>query len=136
MEIKVYNKLPDEAKRIREEVFVAEQGFTDEYDEFDKKSLHIVLFDKKAIGTCRIYEKTPGEFMFGRLAVLKEFRQGGNGRKLVLAAEENARKNGGKSVILHAQLHAKGFYEKMGFSSVSAIDSEQGCPHIWMKKEI
>lgn len=136
MEIKVYNKLPDEAKRIREEVFVKEQGFTDEYDEIDEKCIHIVLFDKEAVSTCRIYEKTPGEFMFGRLAVLKELRKGGNGRKLVCAAEEEARKNGGKSMILHAQLHAKGFYEKLGFSSVDEIDSEQGCPHIWMRKEI
>ena len=45
METKIYNQLPDEAKEIRLEVFVKEQGFEEEFDDIDKTAAHIVLFD-------------------------------------------------------------------------------------------
>lgn len=96
MEIKIYKELPDDAKQIREEVFVKEQGFTEEYDEIDKIAAHIVLYDDVAIGTCRIYEKEPHKFMFGRLAVRKNLRKGGCGSRLVGAAESYAKENGGR----------------------------------------
>ena len=33
METKIYNQLPNEAKEIRLEVFVKEQGFEEEFDD-------------------------------------------------------------------------------------------------------
>ena len=113
-----------------------EQGFTEEYDEIDNIAAHIVLYDDKAIGTCRIYEKEPHKFMVGRLAIMKNFRKGGFGSKLVKAAEAYAKENGGQSIILHSQLHARGFYEKQGFTAFGEIEYEQDCPHIWMEKNI
>lgn len=136
MEIKIYKELPDDAKQIREEVFVKEQGFTEEYDEIDKIAAHIVLYDDVAIGTCRIYKKEPHKFMFGRLAVRKNLRKGGCGSRLVGAAESYAKENGGESIVLHSQLHAQGFYEKQGFTAFGEIEYEQDCPHIWMEKNI
>ena len=41
MEIKIYNQLPDEAKEIRLEVFVKEQGFEEEFDDIDETAAHI-----------------------------------------------------------------------------------------------
>ena len=35
MLIKIYDKLPDEAKKIREKVFINEQGFSYDYDEIE-----------------------------------------------------------------------------------------------------
>ena len=136
MKIRIYKGLPEEAKQIREEVFVKEQGFTDEYDDVDDIATHIVIFDDDAIGTCRIYEKESHIFMFGRLAVKKNLRKGGYGTILVKAAEGFAKESGGQSIILHSQLHAQGFYEKQGFSTFGEIEYEQDCPHIWMKKII
>lgn len=138
MNIKVFNGLPDEAKYIRETVFVKEQGFTDEYDEKDAIAKHFVMFDKKrAVATCRLFEtENPGVYMFGRMAVLKELRGKNLGRKMMDSVKEFVAENGGKSIILHAQLHAKGFYEKNGFTAYGEIECEQNQPHIWMKKEI
>ena len=34
------DRLPAEAKHIREEVFVREQGFSDEFDDIDEKAVH------------------------------------------------------------------------------------------------
>ena len=72
--IKHYNSLCEEAKYIRTEVFMKEQGFKDEFDEWDNKVPHVVLFiDGKAAGTGRLL---PGgnnkTFIIGRVAVLKE----------------------------------------------------------------
>ena len=72
--IKHYNFLCEEAKYIRTEVFMKEQGFKDEFDEWDNKVPHVVLFiDGKAAGTGRLL---PGgnnkTFIIGRVAVLKE----------------------------------------------------------------
>ena len=138
MYIKIFNGLPDEAKNIRETVFVKEQGFTDEYDKKDDLAKHFVMFDGgRAVATCRVFEtENPGIYMFGRMAVLKELRGKNLGRKMMDAVKEYVAGQGGKGIILHAQLHAKGFYEKNGFSAYGEIVCEQDCPHIWMKKEL
>ena len=46
MFIKIYDEIPEEAKTIREAVFIKEQGFKDEFDEIDDVS-------KKAITLTR-----------------------------------------------------------------------------------
>ena len=56
MEIKVYEYLPTSAKNIRKIVFIAEQGFENEFDDIDNIAKHIVIYqDNLAIGTCRIF---------------------------------------------------------------------------------
>lgn len=58
MNTKTYTTLPQEAKDIRIEVFVKEQGFENEFDEIDTISHHIVAFDeRKPIGTCRFFQR-------------------------------------------------------------------------------
>ena len=57
MDIKIYDTLPEEAVRIREAVFVEEQGFQDEFDEIDSYAKHLVLFDgEKSIAVCRFFQ--------------------------------------------------------------------------------
>lgn len=48
MEIRVYDELPEEASRIRREVFVEEQGFMEEFDEIDGWANHLVLFPEES----------------------------------------------------------------------------------------
>ena len=43
MTIKCYDKLPDEAVKIRTLVFVEEQGFKNEFDSIDEIAAHIVM---------------------------------------------------------------------------------------------
>lgn len=71
---RTFSDLPAEAKNIREEVFVREQGFTEEFDEIDAKAVHILLFfGQKAVGTCRFFQ-SGGSWLIGRVAVLRAFR--------------------------------------------------------------
>lgn len=59
MEIKIYNQLPDEAKEIRLEVFVKEQGFEEEFDDIDETAAHIVLFDGSFPSESAAFSQTP-----------------------------------------------------------------------------
>lgn len=42
MRYQVYDSIPDDARSIREAVFVEEQGFHNEFDDTDGSSLHIL----------------------------------------------------------------------------------------------
>lgn len=77
MKALVYDTFPEEAKEIREEIFIREQGFQNELDEIDNEAVHIVLYDdnKCPIATCRIFWNTlMNAYTLGRLAVVKEYR--------------------------------------------------------------
>ena len=94
MEIKIYNQLPDEAKEIRLEVFVKEQGFEEEFDDIDETAAHIVLFDGSfPVGVCRIFtDPGSGMVMIGRVAIRKAFRGRGLGAGIIKAAESTPQK--------------------------------------------
>ena len=137
-EIKFYDTLPSEAKALREEVFMLELGFSYDADEIDSTATHIVVYnDSLAVAVCRVFEGDSfGEYILGRLAVKKEHRNKGLGGVTVNAAIEYTAKSGGSSLVLHSQLSAKAFYEKLGFIPYGEIEYEEDCPHIWMRKAI
>ena len=61
MVFKTYDFLSDDAKMIRESVFMKEQGFENEFDEIDDIAIHIVLYDNKnPVATCRIFKEDEG----------------------------------------------------------------------------
>ena len=138
MNIKIFDTLPEEASAIRRSVFMDEQGFEEEFDETDAIATHLVMYDRHTpVATCRLFPREGSDtYIVGRLAVRKEYRGRGLGAALLEAAEEEAAKRHGDSVILHAQLQAQRFYEKQGYSACGEIGDEEGCPHTWMRKKI
>lgn len=141
MEIKSYDTLPSQARYIREEVFVKEQGFREEFDSVDNISTHIVMTDgDKPVAVGRFYSKenTLGEkeYFIGRLAVMKEYRGKGAGGAVIKEAERLIKEQGGSCVLLHSQCRAAEFYEKQGYAQCDDIDYDEDCPHIWMKKQL
>ena len=133
-----FDHLPGEAREIREEVFIREQGFQEEFDEIDGYAVHLVLFcDGAAAAVCRFYPgKEEGDYLLGRLAVRKEFRGKNLGALLVAKAEREIRKEGGQTVRLHAQRRVQPFYEKQGYTAYGETDFDEDCPHVWMKKRL
>lgn len=130
---KVYSDLPEEAKAIREGVFVREQGFCEEFDETDKKAEHVLLFyGQRPAGTCRLFEREG--WHIGRVAVERAFRDMGCGKLLMRAAEERILERGGDCCTLYAQTRAQAFYEKCGYTAEGEPFSEENCPHVAMKK--
>ncbi len=138
MEVKVFDCLPEEAYKIREEVFIFEQGFVNELDDIDKIATHIVLYiDKEPVGTCRVFfDKELEEYLIGRVAVLKKHRGKSLGAKIIAEAEKQIVKKGGKSAVLSAQDRAKDFYKKQGYTVFGELHYDEGCPHVWMKKDL
>ena len=139
MQIRYYEKnLPPEAKEIREAVFMEEQGFKNEFDNIDLSATHIVLYDKElAIATCRVYRyEETNIYILGRLAVRKEYRHMKMGHAMVTAAENYVSERGAERLALHAQCSVSHFYQNNGFCEMGEADDDEGCPHIWMVKNL
>ena len=138
MDFKVYDYLPESAKFVRQTVFVEEQGFVNELDETDNIATHIVLYDEKTpAATCRIFQgEKSGEYILGRLAVMKDYRGKNIGSMMLAEAEKCASDKGGNILMLHSQCRAKDFYAKSGYTEFGEIGYDEGCPHIWMKKQL
>ena len=128
-----------EAARLREEVFLQEQGFSTEFDEIDPAAWHLTLSRQgQTLAVGRLYPdpETPGQYIVGRVAAAKPWRGQGLGRQVVLALEQKARQLGARSLDLSAQCHAQGFYEKLGYAAYGEIYFDEHCPHIHMKKQL
>ncbi|MHC5904567.1 GNAT family N-acetyltransferase [Streptomyces sp. S6] len=124
---------------LRKEVFVAEQGVPEEleYDADDAGALHVLAVrdDGVPLGTGRLVDE--GEVgHLGRLAVTREARGLGVGAALVRAIEGAARERGFRAVELHAQTHALGFYERLGYEAYGAEFSEAGIAHRAMRRSL
>lgn len=135
--VKTTDFLNDDAKLIREEVFVKEQKFVAEFDEIDNTATHMVIYDDNSpIACCRFFRGEDGEYIAGRLAVLKEHRGRHLGALMIAEIEKCVKALGCKKLSLSAQTRAKGFYEKQGFKAVGDTYFEEYCEHIHMEKMI
>ncbi|MFF7131505.1 MULTISPECIES: GNAT family N-acetyltransferase [unclassified Streptomyces] len=132
---------------VRKEVFVGEQGVPEdiEYDAYDAVAVHVLAVreDGVPLGTGRLLYgeaaagKTGGEVSvgsLGRLAVTREARGLGVGAALVAAVEDAARARGLTAVDLHAQTHALGFYERLGYEAYGPEFPDAGIPHRAMRR--
>lgn len=138
MEFKIENHEQD-WHFIREQVFVQEQGFQNEFDDIDDIALHVCLYDQgKLIGCGRIYPNKEDEsiYMLGRLAVLKAYRKGGYGHIIVTKLEELAKAKGAIKMRLSAQCNAQVFYERGGYCCYGEVYMDEHCPHIAMQKKL
>ncbi|WP_173916718.1 GNAT family N-acetyltransferase [Halobacillus sp. Marseille-Q1614] len=128
----------DHAFQIREDVFVREQKvpIEDEFDEYDKEALHVLaVYQKSAAGTgrMRIIENT---VKLERICILASYRKYGIGKAIITALENIACDHGCKSVKLHGQVQAAGFYQKLGYQTASEEFIEDGIPHYLMIKDL
>lgn len=132
---KSFGFLNEDARMIRTEVFVREQGFEDEFDDFDAISTHLVLYYRNTpAGTCRFFREKSGDYRIGRLAVLKPLRGFGAGKRLLQFAEDEIRAAGGKRILLSAQVRAQAFYFSAGYTICGNEFLEQDVPHVPMSK--
>ena len=128
-----YN-LSEYSREIREEVFVKEQNFKEEFDTIDNYATHMVLFlDNVAIGTGRFYKENE-DYHIGRIAVLKEYRTKGYGKIILQELEKKIKEVGGEKVVLSSQKQAMNFYKKLGYIETGDFYLDEHCPHIKMVK--
>jgi predicted GNAT family N-acyltransferase len=134
------------ALAIREVVFIEEQAVPPEFehDELDERAFHVLaMAEGHAVGTGRLIDKQstpPGQKgrwgRVGRMAVLAAHRHAGVGGEILTRLELEAKAKGLSGIVLHAQVHAKGFYEKLGYAEFGPTFDEVGVPHVGMLKKL
>ncbi len=136
MKIKIASEQEkQEVFALRFEVFVDEQGVPPEIelDSEDERALHILAEENgMTVGCARVifHEK---EAHIGRLAVKKAYRGKGVGASICRFVIEDCKKKGCLRIWLGAQLHAVGFYEKLGFRPRGEVFLDAGMEHIEME---
>ncbi len=130
------DNIPD-ARYIREEVFVKEQGFREEFEGRDDTAWHTVIYiGGKPAATGRTYRSDDGRYIVGRIAVMKEFRGNHLGSEVMRIAEDHLRELGAENAELSAQLRVKQFYESVGYTAVGDTYFEEHVEHIRMIKKL
>ena len=125
-----YNKI----LTLRRIVFVREQNVPPkiEFDGLDKESTHIIVkLGKEMIGCARI-RSFNGKIKLERIAILKEYRSQGFGKRLIQYLLYYSKQGNAKEIIVHAQYHMKSFYEEFGFKTRGKTFREAGIKHIEM----
>lgn len=129
----------DAATAVRTAVFIDEQG-VDEDVELDGKDPEAVQFlardGEYPVGTARLRFPEPTVGKVERVAVRKSYRESGVGSALMRAVEDAARDDGATALTLHAQTAVEGFYEQLGYETVSDEFEEAGIPHVEMRKPL
>ena len=139
MEIKISFGITEDCRKIREKVFVEEQGFKNEFDDIDQRSWHVVFLEnKEPVATGRTFQSHTDQstYTIGRIAVIKEWRGQGIGSMVVHELEKKAVEQGAEKSELSAQCRARAFYEKLGYEASGDVYMDEECPHIRMEKRI
>ena len=129
---------------LRIEVFVKEQNVPIELELDDKdhsdNTVHIGYFnDNKLIGVARLIDLDKDVIHIGRVAIDKDYRGKGIGRKLIVGCETTAKNILKREVIIElgAQIQAEKFYESLGYNRVNdKIYLDAGIEHVDMRKVI
>lgn len=127
--------------KIRHTVFVKEQGVPRELeiDKLEAFCIHLVYYNDQNVA-CAVLRLCPDnknyQIQIQRFAVLKAYRRQQIGKKLIRFAEQFAKNLGFKVIDLHAQHHAKIFYQKLGYQTYGEAFEDAGIIHIAMRKEL
>lgn len=128
-----------EIVKSRAEVFLLEQKIIcQDLDDVDYKSLHCFFTDGRRVAAylrafCSGEDK--GVVTVGRVLTL-EHRKGLGSQLMKKSIEEIKKHFVCKKISVHAQKQAIGFYEKMGFCTVSDEFLEEGVVHVTMELKL
>lgn len=128
-----------ESREVRKQVFQMEQGIDSKLDfdgKDDEADQFIAYFNNKAVGTIRIRYLADKRAKLERLAILRDYRKMGIGKKLVEHIINYLKEKGIESIMLDSQEQAKNFYERIGFEKKGEVFEEAGIPHVEMWKKI
>jgi predicted GNAT family N-acyltransferase len=124
--------------RLRWTVYVEEQGVrpSEEVDARDRTdAVHaLARFDGIPCGTGRFIFARPRLAKIQRMAVIDDLRNRGVGHALLRFLEAEAVRRGARRFTLGAQVEARPFYEKAGYTAVGAVFDDARIPHVRMDK--
>lgn len=137
LKIKFFDELTTrelyEIVRARTQIFLLEQKIIcQDFDGVDYAALHCFLErDGRVLAYLRAFPAEDGSVRIGR--VLSVTHGIGLGKALMQQSLPKIQVLlPCTAITLHAQKHARGFYEKLGFTATSAEFLEEGIPHVTM----
>jgi predicted GNAT family N-acyltransferase len=131
-----------EVAALRHRVFVLEQGVPAEVerDDADATAVHALSRDDDgrvaATGRLLLDAAGPGRAVIGRMAADPAVRGRGHGAAVLAALQQEAAVRGQSEIELHAQVSARRFYERAGYTSVGDEYEEAGIAHVTMRRAL
>ena len=128
-----------EVAALRRRVFVVEQGVPAEIeqDAADATAVHVLSRDDSgsvvATGRLLVHGRTAG---IGRMAADAGVRGRGHGAAVLAELHRQAVLRGVAEIELHAQVTARGFYERAGYVAVGEEYEEAGIAHVTMRRRL
>ena len=128
-----------EIAALRTRVFVGEQGVPPEIeqDDADSWAVHVLSRDDAgavvATGRLLVRGSSAG---IGRMAADAAVRGRGHGTAVLAELHRQAVLRGVTEIELHAQVSARGFYERAGYTAVGEEYEEAGIAHITMRRRL
>ena len=125
-----------EIVRARQEIFLMEQRIIcRDFDGIDYNCLHCCLLEgEKVVAYMRAFMQD-GEIHLGRFLTVRHGE--GIGRRLMEESLPVVKERlGCEKITFHAQRHAEGFYQKLGFVTVSDVFLEEGIEHVIMRNDV
>jgi predicted GNAT family N-acyltransferase len=124
---------------LRTRVFVEEQGVPAEIEQdvYDATAVHALAEDDegRVVATGRLLVRDD-RGVIGRMAVDASARGHGYGAAVLAELHRQAAALGLAEVELHAQLTARGFYERAGYTAVGDVYEEAGIAHVTMRRQL
>ena len=124
---------------LRTRVFVEEQGVPAEIEQdvHDATAVHALAEDDdgRVVATGRLLVRD-GRAVIGRMAVDAAVRGRGYGAAVLAELQRQAVALGLTEVELHAQLPARAFYERAGYTAVGGVYEEAGIAHVTMRRPL
>ncbi len=128
-----------EVAALRHRVFVVEQGVPAELeaDAADAAAVHALSRDDagRVVAVGRLIERD-GRAVIGRMAADPAVRGQGHGAAVLAVLHRAAADGGFPEVELHAQLSARRFYERAGYTAVGEPYEEAGIAHVTMRRPL
>jgi predicted GNAT family N-acyltransferase len=128
-----------EVAALRTRVFVDEQGVPPEIeqDAADAAAVHVLSRDDTgrvvATGRLLVDGDTAG---IGRMAADAAVRGRGHGAAVLAELHRQAVLRGVAEIELHAQVSARGFYERAGYTAIGEVYQEAGIDHVTMRRRL
>jgi predicted GNAT family N-acyltransferase len=128
-----------EIAALRTRVFVEEQGVPPEIeqDDADSWAVHVLSRDDTgavvATGRLLVRGRSAG---IGRMAADPAVRGRGHGAAVLAELHRQALLRGVNEIELHAQVTARGFYERAGYTAVGEEYEEAGIAHVTMRRSL
>ena len=113
--------------------------FTPEQLAGENEQVHIACYSSEGLllgCLVLVLNKEMEKMKMRQMAVMKNQRRQGIGKKLVLFAEEYGRANNFKLMYFHARKTAIPFYEKLNYTIIGEEFEEVSIPHYKMEKHL